>query len=203
MVEESACANALNNLSWSSAAMPDAGVDDVEVEGHPLRVLVEDLDPDDHLALGGELDGVRAEVEQDLADPGRVPEQRRGHVGMHVDQELDSLAVGRAGQDAPHVVDHAGHVELGLLDVHLPRLDLREVQDVVDDHQQALGRHLDAGGKLGLLVARGSVWSRSSVSPITPFIGVRISWLIVETNCDLVREATKAASRAATRSSAA
>ena len=30
-----------------------------------------------------------------------------------------------------------------------------------------------------------SVWSRSSVSPITPFIGVRISWLIVETNCGL------------------
>ena len=48
-----------------------------------------------------------------------------------------------------------------------------------------------------------SVWSRSSVSPMTPFIGVRISWLIVETNCDLVRDATKAASRAATRSSAA
>ncbi len=38
---------------------------------------------------------------------------------------------------------------------------------------------------------------------MTPFIGVRISWLIMETNCDFAFDATSAASRAATRSSAA
>ena len=48
-----------------------------------------------------------------------------------------------------------------------------------------------------------SVSSRRSVSPMTPFIGVRISWLIVETNWDFVREASRAPSRAATRSCAA
>ena len=69
--------------------------------------------------------------------------------------------------------------------------------------EQALGRQLDARGELALLAASRSVSSSSSVSPMTPFIGVRISWLIVERNCDFVREATSAASRAATRSWAA
>ncbi len=40
-------------------------------------------------------------------------------------------------------------------------------------------------------------------SPITPFIGVRISWLIVARNSDLARDACSAASRAASSSSCA
>ena len=35
------------------------------------------------------------------------------------------------------------------------------------------------------------------VSPITPFIGVRISWLMVARNADLARDASNAASRLA------
>ena len=41
-----------------------------------------------------------------------------------------------------------------------------------------------------------SVVSRSPVRPITPFIGVRISWLMVARKSDLSREASMAASRA-------
>ena len=48
-----------------------------------------------------------------------------------------------------------------------------------------------------------SVSSSSSVSPITPFIGVRISWLIVDRNSDFAFDAISAPSRAAARSSAA
>ena len=41
---------------------------------------------------------------------------------------------------------------------------------------------------------------RSSM-PITPFIGVRISWLMVARNCDLATEAPSASSRLASSSS--
>ena len=41
-----------------------------------------------------------------------------------------------------------------------------------------------------------SVSASRSDRPITPFIGVRISWLIVARNCDFMREASTAWSRA-------
>ena len=49
-----------------------------------------------------------------------------------------------------------------------------------------------------------SSWVRSSrsVSPITPFIGVRISWLIVARNSDFSRDASIASSRASASSAA-
>ena len=49
-----------------------------------------------------------------------------------------------------------------------------------------------------------SRWVRSSrsVSPITPFIGVRISWLIVARNSDFSRDASIASSRASASSAA-
>ena len=113
---------------------------------------MQDAHPDHHLPFGGELHGVGTEVEQDLPDPGAVPEERRRNVRLDVDQELDPFGVGGARQDPPDVVDDAGQVERGLLDLELAGLDLREVEDVVDDHQQALRRQLDAGSELRLLL---------------------------------------------------
>ena len=40
------------------------------------------------------------------------------------------------------------------------------------------------------------------MSPITAFIGVRISWLIDARNCDFIRDASSAASRAVASSAA-
>ena len=50
--------------------------------------------------------------------------------------------------------------------------------------------------------ASRSVESSRPVSPITPFMGVRISWLIVARNDDFAREAASASSRAAASSTA-
>ncbi len=45
-----------------------------------------------------------------------------------------------------------------------------------------------------------SVSSSSSLMPITPFIGVRISWLTLATNIDFSRDASSAWSRASASS---
>ena len=49
-------------------------------------------------------------------------------------------------------------------------------------------------------VGSSSVVSRRSLRPITPFMGVRISWLMVARNVDFAREAPSAASRASASS---
>ena len=54
---------------------------------------------------------------------------------------------------------------------------------------------LDALGEATLVGVR-CVRSSSSLRPITPFIGVRISWLIMARNSDFSREACIASSRA-------
>jgi len=44
--------------------------------------------------------------------------------------------------------------------------------------------------------ASSAVWASTCVMPSTPFIGVRISWLIVARKVDLARLACSAAQRA-------
>ena len=79
-------------------------------------------------------------------------------------------------------------------------LDLREVEDVLDDPQQRVApssRRVDhvVPGR-----ASSRVWRSTSIMPITPFIGVRISWLMVATKADLARLASSAPSRACSSS---
>ena len=54
----------------------------------------------------------------------------------HGDQ-LEALGLSRARQQVHDIVDDGPHVELDVLDLELPGLDLGEVEDVVDDGQQA------------------------------------------------------------------
>ena len=53
---------------------------------------------------------------------------------------------------------------------------------------------------VALLARRASVSSSSSVMPMTPFIGVRISWLMLARNSDFEREASTASASARLRS---
>jgi hypothetical protein len=68
-----------------------------------------------------------------------------------------------------------------VLDLELAGLDLREVENVVDDRQQMLAGLIDGVGE-ARCCALSAVWRSSSVMPRMPFIGVRISWLIVARN---------------------
>ena len=55
--------------------------------------------------------------------------------------------------------------------------------------------------RYSLLLGVERISSASSVMPMMPFIGVRISWLMLARNSDLSRDASSAASRASTSSS--
>ena len=79
----------------------------------------------------GELHRVAGEIDDHLAQVMRVAAHRRRHFRHDRDDELDGLGGGLSGDDATGAVDECMQVEIRLLEHHLARLDLREVEHVV------------------------------------------------------------------------
>ena len=65
------------------------------------------------------------------------PSTRLGHVGADVARELEPLLAGAQRQQRRRVADDLAHVERRPFQLEPPRLDLREVEDVVDDRRAA------------------------------------------------------------------
>ena len=68
--------------------------------------------------------------------------------------EFQALGMGARGQQLHHVLDDLVEVEVQRLGLELAGLDLREVQDVVDDGQQGVARAFDHFEALALLGAK-------------------------------------------------
>ena len=116
-----------------------------------------DFHAHDHLALVGELDGVTHQVEEHLPQPAGVADQGVGHVRLHLVDQLQPLLVGPHGQGAQGVPDRRPQGEVGGDQLQLAGLDLGEVEQVVDDAQQAIGRRLDRLQALPLVLVQGRV----------------------------------------------
>ena len=86
-------------------------------------------------ALAGELVGVAHQVEQALLDLGLVGAEG-ADIGRadHLDGVL--ALVGERLDDRQHLLDQGLDVDRLDEDIHLPGLDLRQVEDVVDQPQQ-------------------------------------------------------------------
>ena len=110
------------------------------------------------------------------------------------------LLRGTRSDDVERAFDALAEIERLLFELEPAGLDLRVVQDVVDDVQQRIPARAHDFGELALLGV-SSVSSRRPVMPITAFIGVRISWLMVARNALFACAAASASSRA--RSSSA
>src|SRR5258705_13302075 len=119
----------------------DAGVDDAEahrravVFAHPRP-----LDANDDLAAIGELDGVAHQVHEHLADAKRVAHERIGNRGLDVHHQLAALLVRPQRERLQRFLEHLPQGELDRLHVQLAGLDLREVEDVVQDDEQHFRR---------------------------------------------------------------
>ncbi len=97
------------------------------------------------------------------------------------------------------VLDGFAKIEVVMIELELAGLDLREVEDVVDDVQQRLAG-VRRRQRVLALARRQVRLSSSSVIPITPLSGVRISWLMLARNSDFEREASTASASARRRS---
>ena len=84
------------------------------------------------------------------------PSMRRRHLAFEDVGDVQVL-LGRARADqVERRLDALAQVEGVALDVHAPGLDLREVEDVVDDRQQRVAAVADGGGEVALLVRRAA-----------------------------------------------
>ena len=119
---------------------PDAAVADPDDDPVPARACLP-LDFQAHLSVVGELGRVAEEVEEDLAHAGHVGAHGADvlqadleHVGVLLDQGLDG---------GPDLVDEVADLEALEEQLHFARLDLGEVEDVVDEGQEVLARAVD------------------------------------------------------------
>ena len=116
---------------------------------HPRRSAR--VDVHDHLAVLGELDGVRQQVEQHLPQPGRVADDPGGHALLHEAAELDLLLGGSRGDHVERRLDAFAQVDGRTLELELARLYLRVVEDVVDHVEQGVSARAHHLGELALL----------------------------------------------------
>ncbi len=98
---------------------------------------------DHHLATLGELERVAEQVGDDLAQAAGIAADGAGDVRAHVAQQLHRPLRAAAGQQACRGVDEAREVERNRFELEAAALDLRDVENVVDDGEQALGRGLN------------------------------------------------------------
>ena len=142
VVDESACENGSNIRIWSSGAMP-MPVSDTSKRTTAVVASSRDERRREHdLALGGELHRVRHQVDEHLPQPRRVAAQRGGEADVPVHEQLEVARLRGLGEQADDVLEQQAEVEVDGLELELARLDLREVEDVVDDPEQPVGRSL-------------------------------------------------------------
>ena len=81
-------------------------------------------------------------------------EDQCGHVGANVAGQFQALAVRAHGQRLHRVAQAFAQVEVDAVQLELARLDLGEVEDVVDQPQQGVARFGDDLEEVALLGAR-------------------------------------------------
>jgi hypothetical protein len=111
-----------------------------------------DRDPD--VAGIGELNGVPDEVDQDLAEPRRIDLDARGDGSIPVDAQGEALLDGAGAHERGDLVDQLGGRARHALERHATGLDLRQVEDVVQDAEEMLAVSPDGAELLGLLGPR-------------------------------------------------
>ena len=139
---------------------PDAGVADFD--GDAARHEAEDgmvrrparrdrLHAHRHLALRGELERVREQVLENLLQPLRVARERPRQGVVDVELEAQVLRLRDVVERPEDRFAERGEGDLLRLDGDGARLDLRQVEDVVDQRQQVGAGRMDVPGEVHLL----------------------------------------------------
>src|SRR4029079_2633918 len=138
----------------------DAGIADRERDdvGSTVQVLVvraptalDRLDAQRHMAFVRELEGVRQQGLQHLLQALAVGEHRLRQLRVEADEEIDILRLGDVAERALDVAAQLVEHQVGRIDQHRAGLDLRQVEDVVDQRQQVVARGEDRLRELHLL----------------------------------------------------
>ncbi len=120
----------------------DAGVDDGKMQMHLVIRLHPCLDPQHHLALFREFDGVADQIDDHLPQTPQIADKRVGRLRQNAAGQLQSALVGPCSECFYGVFEAVAQAEGDRVQVHPARLDLGKVQNIVDYRQQRVGGHL-------------------------------------------------------------
>ncbi len=110
-----------------------------------------------HLPVMRELDGIAHEIEQALPDTLRIAHRHARHIPLHVDGELQALGLRLIVDGRDDIVHDTAQVHRDGFDVELARLDLREIENVVDHREQRLRARMNGFGVFTLICNERSV----------------------------------------------
>jgi len=113
-----------------------AGVPHRELELDLFAGAFEQFDVKADFSAFRELDRVIDEVGKNLPQAQRVTLEVLGNLGGDVGQKLQTLIVCLLGGERGHGTDDFVQLEIGGFDIEFARLNLREIQNVVDDGQE-------------------------------------------------------------------
>ena len=97
-----------------------------------------------HAALLDELERVRQQIEQHLAQLGAIEAHQRRHAGTF-ELQRDALVARTHAHHLEHLVEQAIQVHGPRLQLHAARFDFRQFEDVVDQGQQMMAGAVDDG----------------------------------------------------------
>ena len=103
----------------------------------------QDLHLDHDLPRRGELDSIAEQVDEHLPQPGHIAAHPRRNVIVHLVGDLQFLLRRLRRQEVQRVFDASAQVKRLALQFELAGLDLREVENVVDDGEQGFAAGID------------------------------------------------------------
>ena len=174
----------------------DAGVADGEVEAVHSAPGGLGVDVDDHLAPLRELHRVREQVEEHLPEPSAVAHDSRRHARRRRDSRARrrfSEARGATMSSAPSTHSRRSNGSRSSSSLPASIFEKSRMSSITRRSASPLDRTTSANSRCSGV---SSVPSSRPVIPITAFIGVRISWLIVARKALFARVAASASSRA-------
>ena len=148
--EASTWLNLSNTAASLSAGMP------IPVSVTAMRILVPSSSAhaagvDQNMAGVGELHGIADEIGDDLPDTADIADIGVGKAGLDAHDQFEILLLRPRRDQCRHVLDRLRECEGRRIEHELPGVDLREVEDVVDDCEQRVAGFDDDLGE-GLLL---------------------------------------------------
>ena len=135
----------------------DAGVAHRKMHRGSIAMAGALRDAQRDFAIFGELDGVADQVGQDLTDAAGVAQRMGRHFRQDFADQFDVFLVGAQRHRFQGFRDEAVQVEGNVFDEQFAGLDLREVENVVDDGEQRFGRGFDNRHVLALLIGQRGI----------------------------------------------
>ena len=115
----------------------DAGVGDRAFHRQCSGVLRQEMEPHGDLAAVGEFHSIAHQIQQHLAEPGRIADGSIGNIRRKKTGQVQPFSLSWIGEQINRLFNRLAQLELHLLEFQLPGLDLREIQNTVDDAEKS------------------------------------------------------------------